>query len=129
AARRAARLDTREGQLPAEDVGHLPQGQSDLEDVAARLVAGALPRLALPRPERLPDLSRARADAARPLVPEAELRDVDRRQGDADQVAALLADHLAPADVFRQVALHLAAYDPPEALVIVFDSLSHGCPP
>ena len=41
---------------------------------------------------------------------------------------ALLADHLAVGDVLRQVALHLAADDLAEALVIAFDLLAHGNP-
>jgi len=44
----------------------------------------------------------------------------------ADQVLALLADHLAAADVLAEVALHLAADKLAEALMIAFNLLTHG---
>ncbi len=122
----AARLDARQGQLLAEDGGHFLHRQLDFEDVSAGLVAGAAARLALTGAERLADLARTLADAAAALLAVAELRHVDLRQGDADEVLALLADHFAAADVLAEVALHLAAHELLEALVVAFDFLAHG---
>src|SRR5262249_22169572 len=82
----AARRDARQGQLLAEDLGHLLHGQLDLEDVPAGRVAGAGAGLLLPGPERLADLAVALADAAGALLAEAELGDLDLRQGDGDEV-------------------------------------------
>src|SRR5262249_23473258 len=126
----AARLDARQGQLLAEDLGHLLHGQLDLEDVAARLVAGLpLALAALAAAQGRADGAVAGADAAVVLVAVAELRDVDGRQRDADQVLALLADQLAAADVLAEVALDLAADELAEALVVAFDLLAHGMAP
>ena len=61
--------------------------------------------------------------------PEAELRQVDGRHGDRHEVVALLADHLALADVLREVRLDLAADDLAEPLEVFLDFLSHGGPP
>src|SRR5262249_6741466 len=108
---------------------HLLHGQIDLEDVPAGLVAGAGAGLALAGAERLAGLARALAHARRALLAVAELRDVDLRQGDGHEGLAPLADHLAAADVLREVALHLAADELAEALVVAFDLLSHGWPP
>src|SRR5206468_4161853 len=86
----AARLDPRQGQLLAEDGSQLFQRQLDFEDVPAGLVAGAALAVALRRAERGADIALADADAAGALLTVAELRHVDLRQGDADQVLALL---------------------------------------
>ena len=61
----AARLDARQGQLLAEDVGQLLHRQFDFEDVAARLIAGLPFAVALlRRGQRLAGLAFALADAA-----------------------------------------------------------------
>src|SRR5262249_30701568 len=122
----AARLDTGQGQFLAEDLGEFFHAQLDFEDVAAGLVAGAGLALALRRGQRLADLALALAGAAGAFLAVAELRQVDLRQGNADQVLALLADQLAAADVLAQAGLHLAANDLAEALMIAFDPLAHG---
>src|SRR5262249_10154041 len=93
----AARLDARQGPLLAADGGHLLHGQLDLEDVPALLVAGAAAGLTLARPQRLTGLAWPRPHTAGALLAVAERRRVDLRQGDAHQVLALLADHLAAA--------------------------------
>ena len=59
------------------------------------------------------------------FVAEAEVRHVDLRDRDADEVLALLADHLALRDVLPQVLLDLAADDLAEAEVILFDVENH----
>src|SRR5262249_43219165 len=118
--------DARQGQLLAEDLGHLLHGQLDLEDVPARLVAGAA--VALRRGQRVARLALALADAAGALLAVAELRQLDLRQGDADQILPLAADHPPAADVLAQVRLHLAPDDLPEALVVTLDLLPHGSP-
>ena len=79
--------------------GQLLHRQIDFEDVPARLIAGAAVAVALRRGRAAGRLALALADAAGALLAVAELRDVDLRQGDADEVLALLADHLAAADV------------------------------
>src|SRR5207253_4178728 len=121
-------LDARQGQLLAEDGGQLVHAQLDFQDVAARLVAGSPLAVGLRRAERLADVAVALAGAAVALVAEAELRNVDLRQRDADQVLALLSNHLAATDVLAQVALHLAADKPAEPLVIALYLLPHGMP-
>src|SRR5207237_10289047 len=105
--------------------GEFLHGQLDLEDVAAGLVAGLRVSVVLRRGQRLAGVAVALADATGALLAVAELRQLDLRQRDADQVAPLLADHLAAADVLTQVALHLAAHDLAEALMIALDFLSH----
>src|SRR5262249_10705732 len=122
----AARLDARQSQLLAEDASQLFQSQLDFEDVPAWLVARAGVAVALRRTQWLADIAIALSGAAGTLLTVTKLRNVDLRQGDADEVLALLADHLAAADVLAEVAFHLAADDLAEALMIAFDSLSHS---
>src|SRR5204862_436051 len=80
---------------------------------------------ALRRGQRLPRVSLALADAARALLPIAELGNVDLRQRYGHQVLPFLADHFAAADVLAKVAFHLAADDFAEALLIALDFLTH----
>ena len=89
-------LDARQLQLLAEDLRQLLHRHVDLEQVLARPIAGlALARLRLALPERIARVAVALADAARLLVAEAEVRNVDLRQGNRDDFLALLAEHLA----------------------------------
>src|SRR5262249_36292945 len=104
----AARLDARQLQLFAEDLGDLLHREFDFEDVAARLIAGA-GIVAFGRGERLSRIALALADAPRALLSVAELRDVDLRQGNRHQVSALLADHFAAADILAEIRFHLTA--------------------
>src|SRR5262249_36621913 len=85
--------------------------------------------VALGRGQRLAGFALTLADAAGALLAVAELRQLDLRQRNADQILALLADHLAAADVLAQVALDLAADELAEPLVVLVDLLSHGRPP
>src|SRR6266545_379215 len=121
----AARFDPRQGQFLAQNLREFLQRQFHFEDVAARLIAGAA-LVALRCRQGVARLALALADAAGAFLTVAELRQVDLRQGDADEILALLADQLAAADVFSQVCLHLAPDDLPEALVIAFNLLPHG---
>src|SRR5205807_10479524 len=97
-----------------------------VEDVPDGLVAGLALVVALGSGQRLADVAVALADAAGVLLAVAELWNLDLRQRDADEVAALLPDQLAAADVLAEVALHFAADDPAEALMIAVDLLAHG---
>src|SRR5262249_22181650 len=77
----AARLDVRELELLAEDLGELAELDVDLEDVLARLVAGLLAavlRLTV-LAERLADVALALADAALLLRAVLEPRELDLR--------------------------------------------------
>src|SRR5262249_16774930 len=125
----AAWLDARQGQFLAKDLGHFLHRQFDFEDMSARLVARPLAVALLWRAQRLPGLTRALTRSTGPLLTVAKLRHFDLRQGNADEVLPLLADHLAAADVFGKVAFHLAADELLEPLVVALDLLSHGPSP
>jgi len=79
----------------------------------------------LRRSQRLANVAVPLARAPGILLTIAKLRDLDLRQRDADEVFALLPNHLAAADVLAEVAFHLAADKLAEALMIAFDFLSH----
>ena len=78
--------------------------------------------------DRGPDVARPLADAAAVLGPVAELGDLDLRQGDRDELAPRLADHLAVGDVLPQVGLDLAADDLLEPVGVTIDFSHHGSP-
>ena len=61
------------------------------------------------------DFSLALADAARAILAEAEMRHVELRDGNADQIATLAADHLAVGDILPQILANLAADNLPES--------------
>src|SRR5438128_5119128 len=65
-------------------------------------------------------------DPAGSFLAVAKLRDLDLRQGNTDKILSFLADHFSAADVLAEIALHLAADDFAEALVIALDLLTHG---
>ena len=125
-------LDPGQGEPLAEDLRQLVEGQLDLEDVVPGGLAGAAGRRRrLARAaDRGADVARPLPDAAAALGPVAELGDVDLRQGDRDQLAPGLADHLAVRDVLPQVGLDLAADDLLEPIGIALDFTHHGrCSP
>src|SRR5436190_24176571 len=91
-----------------------------------RLIAGVAFAVVLGRGERLSGITFALPNSAGAFLAVTELRQLDRRQRDADEILAFLTDHFAAADVFAQVAFHLAADEFSEALVIALDFLAHG---
>jgi hypothetical protein len=120
-------LDARERQLLAEDVRQLVEREIDLEGVLA--FALARPALAVAfhraRREHRPGLPIALSDATLVLVPVPEVRDVDGRHGDGDEVLPLLPDHLPLLDVLAQVLLDSSADDLAEPAVVLFDLQRH----
>ena len=86
---------------------------------AGLAVAGAADRRA--------DVARPLADSAAVLGPVAELGDLDLRQGDRDELAPGLADHLPVGDVFAQIGLDLAPNDLLEPVGVTIDFSNHGC--
>src|SRR5690606_3736607 len=103
---RALRLDARELQLLAHQLGQLLDRELDLADV----VAGRVARLALAarvavRPQRRAQLALALPDAAHVPAAEAEVRELDLRQRDRDQLLAAPPDQLAPGEVPLEVLL------------------------
>ena len=79
----------------AEDVGEFFEREIDFEDVSAGLIAGSAWLIALRRGQRLTGIAVALADAAGVLLAVAELRQLDRRNRDADEIAPFFADHLS----------------------------------
>ena len=112
--------------LEGRDLGEFLEGQFDFEYVPAGGIARAAFAVALRRAERRAGIAVAGSDAASALFAELELWDGDLRQRNRNEIAALLPDHLAAADVLRQVRLHLAAHELMEALRIAIDFLAHG---
>src|SRR5207237_4404899 len=126
----ALALDARERQLLAEDVRQLVEGEIDFQ----RVLSLALPRLPLPVAldrawsEHRPGLAISLADAPLVLVPVPEVRDVDGRHGDGDQILPLLPDHLPLLDVLAKVLLDAPADDLVTARVVRFDHPRHPDP-
>ena len=93
--------------------GSLPAWPSPLLRLAALADRLALFAVALP-------------DAAGAVLAVAEVRHVELRHGNADEIATLAADHLAVRDVLPQVLADPAADDLPEAALIALDFHDHG---
>src|SRR5436305_1560446 len=72
-----------------------------------------------------PGLAVALTHAALVLVTVPEVRDVDARDGDGDEVLPLLPDHLPLLDVLAEIALDAPADDLPEAAVVLLDLQRH----
>src|SRR5205085_2035185 len=112
----AARLDVGQLELLAEDLRELGELDVDLEEVLARSVARAraLAGLAVAA-DRLADLAVSLADAALLLRAVLEAGELDLREGDRDEVLALLPEELSLGDVLAQLLLDLPAHDLHEA--------------
>ena len=118
----------RELQLLAEDLREVVEGDLDLERVLALLLARlalAVGVTLLAAVEGVALVALALTDAARLLVAEAKLGDVDLRHGDRHGVFALPAEQLAVRDVFAQVLPYAPLDDVAEARVILIDVEGH----
>ena len=123
----ALRLDAGEGELLAEDVGELLERDVHLEDVLPLALAGLsrCPGCPSPGESGSPGSPSPWPTPPCELLAEAEVRDVDGRDGDGDEVLPLLADHLSLLDVLLEVALDAAADDVAEARVVLLDFQGH----
>ena len=74
----------------------------------------------------LADFAFALPGPARAVLAVAEVRHIELRQRNADQIAPFAADHFAVGDVFPQVLADFAADDLAEATMIVIDVENHG---
>ncbi len=122
-------LDPRQFQLVAHDLGQLFQRNFDLQDMAAGIAAGlAACRLhpGVARADRVALFAVALTDAARAVLAVAKVRHVELRDGNADQIAPLAADHLAVGHVFPQVLANFAPYDLLETRLVSVDFDKHG---
>ncbi len=123
-------LDARQLQLLAQDCGQLFERDSTSSrwPPPGSLPAGPWPFLGSPPlADRLALFAVALPDAAGAVVAEAEVRHVELRHRNADQIAALAADHLAVRDVLAQILADPAADDLAEAALIAFDFHDHRC--
>ena len=100
----------------------------DFQDMLARIAPG-LPLAAfavgVTGGDRLADFAVPLTDAAAAVLAIAEVRHIELRQGDADEVVPLTADHLAVRDVFSQVVSYLPANDLFEPRRVAVDFHDH----
>src|SRR5215213_8308044 len=61
-----------------------------------------------------------------PVIAESKMRYIERRHGNADQIAAFPADHLAVRNVLPQILADLAADNLSKAALIALDFHDHG---
>src|SRR5205823_3715869 len=108
------------GQLFAEYGGQLLHRQLHFENMPARLIPRTGIAVAFWSRQGRTGIAFPLAHASGTFGAKTKLGNLDLRQGDANEIVALLADHLAAADVLAQVAFHLAADELPKALVIAF---------
>src|SRR5579883_177997 len=122
-------LDVRQLELLAEDGRELVERHVDLEDVLAGsragLVALAGVLTVLIAADGIAGVAVSLSGAAALPVSEREVRDVDLRNGDRDEVLALAADELPLRDVLSQVLADLAAHDRSETGVVLIDLERH----
>src|SRR5690606_28178833 len=119
-------LDARQLELLAHQLGQLLDGELDLADVVPRRVAGLARavRVAV-RAQRRARLALALADAAQVTAAVAEVRQLDLRQRDRDQLLAPPPDQLASGEMPLEVLLDLAADDVLEPPAIALDTPDH----
>jgi phosphohistidine swiveling domain-containing protein len=122
----AGEIPTIEAEFFAENRGQFLHREIDFEDMpTGRIARPAFARL-LGRCQGIARIAVSLPGAAGAFLSVPELRDLDLRQRNADQMLPFLANQLAPRDVFGKVGFHLAAYDLAETLMITIDFLSHG---
>jgi len=124
------RLDARQFKFVAEDCGKFFERHVDFQDVATGIAARLTFAVAL-----LTAAGNGLADFAVPLPYSAgivlavtEMRHIELRQRNADQIAPFAADHLAMRNVLTQVLANLSAHNVAEATVIVVDVKGHKSP-
>src|SRR5262249_30829181 len=121
------RADRRQLQLLAEHLRQLVERHVHFEQVLGRLVARPLAApLLLARSEDRAYGAVPLPDAPLLLLSEEELRDVDLRKRDGDEVLAAPPDQLAAADVALQVLLDAPADNLAEAVVVLVDAENHA---
>ena len=118
-------LDARQLELVAEDGGQFFQRDIDFENVLHR--DRCRPGLCRPLVCRaaagdgLADFALALPGAAGAVFAVAEMRHVELRQGNADQIAPFAADHFAMRNVLTQVLADFSADNLAKATMIVVD--------
>ncbi len=122
-------LNARQFQFVAENGGQFLQRDVDFQNVRARIAAG----LALAAFLFAGAAGNGLADFAIPLpysagavLAVAEMRHVELRQRNADQIAPFAADHFAVRDVLPQVLADFPADNLAKAAMIVIDVEDHG---
>src|SRR4051794_8230294 len=61
-----------------------------------------------------------------PVVAEPKMRNIERRHGNADQIATLPADHLAVRNILPQILADPAAHNLSKAALIALNFHDHG---
>ncbi len=121
-------LDARQFQFVAEDGGQFFERHFDFENVRAGIAACfsfAVPFLSAAAGDRLADFAVSLPDAAGAVLAIAEMRHIELRQRNADQIAPFTADHLAVRNVFTQVLANFPPHNLAEAAMIVVDVEGH----
>src|SRR5690606_30908476 len=77
--------------------------------------------------DRLADLAFPLPCPTRSVLAELEVGNIQLGDGNADQFAALAADHLALRNVLPQVLTNLAAHNLLEAALVAFNLQTHDC--
>src|SRR5215212_5333620 len=127
--RLSPRLDPRQLQLVAQDRRQLFERNIDFHQMAvARIAAGgALPVLRIAAfGDGLALFAIALPDAPCPVVAKSEMRNIELRHRDTDQIATLPADHLAVRDVLAQILADSAADNLSKAALIALNFHDHG---
>src|SRR6185436_11870428 len=94
--------------------------------IACALTGFALSFFFFTGAHRLADLAVTLSDATLLPIVEAEMRQIDRRHGDRDDVLPALADELALLDVLAQVLFDLPTHDVLEPHMVLLDAQRHG---
>ncbi len=115
-------LDPRQLEFVAQDGGQFFQRDFDFQHVRAGFAAGLADAVfVFALSDRGAFFAGPLAYAARAVLAVAEVGHVELRQGNADQIVALAADHFAVRDVLPQVLADLAPHDLLESRLIALD--------